>query len=282
LTLVWKQPHTSDDAEQAVLLALAGYMAQALLRAERLDSRDRVATLLQQAMLTDLPDVTPLEIAARYEPAAHNEQVGGDWYDAVRLDDTMLALVVGDVTGHDMRAAAQMGRLRSMLRAYLVDRHEPPSALLRRLDHANFVLGDPVVTTAVLAYVQRTPHGGYQVHWANAGHPAPVLLHADGTVIPLAGRDVVLGAIRRTSRTNHTHDLPPGSTLLLYTDGLVETRTEALDQRKQQLRDSLSTQVNTPLPDLLDNVLHQLVGSGHKDDIAMLALRIPEGGQAEP
>ncbi|MFI5497090.1 GAF domain-containing SpoIIE family protein phosphatase [Actinoplanes sp. NPDC051859] len=275
LTLVWKQPYLPDPSEEAVLVALAGYVAQALQRADRLDARDRVASLLQQAMLTELPDVTPLQVSARYAPAAHDEQVGGDWYDVVRLDDNLLALVVGDVTGHDMRAAARMGRLRSMLRAYLVDRHEPPSALLRRLDHANFVLGDPTLTTAVLGFVQRQPGGGYQLHWSNAGHPSPLLLHADGTVIALAGRDVLLGAVRRVSRTNHTHDLPPGSTLLLYTDGLVETRTDDLDQRKQHLRDTLTSLADIALPNLLDEVLHRLAGNGHEDDIALLALHVP-------
>ncbi|BEL06063.1 hypothetical protein Q0Z83_042540 [Actinoplanes sichuanensis] len=274
LTFVWKERYPLDAAEQAVLAALAGYVGQALQRADYLFSREQVATLLQQAMLSDLPDATPFELAARYSPAARGEHVGGDWYDAVRFEDGHLALVVGDVTGHDMLAAARMGQLRSMLRAFIVDRLEPPSALLRRLDAAMQVLGDPTPTTALLAYVQ-PDETGYRLQWANAGHPSPVLLEADGTVSPLVGRDMLLGVRRRLPRTNYSRTLPPGSTVLFYTDGLIETRTDTLDDRKRQLHGVLTGLAGAPLPDLLDEVLSRLVGDSHEDDVAMLALRNP-------
>jgi serine phosphatase RsbU (regulator of sigma subunit) len=187
LTFAWTEPFALDAAEQAVLAALAGCLGQALQRAGYL-SRERVATLLQQAMLGDLPDAQPFELAARYEPAARGEHVGGDWYDAVRLGPEHFALVVGDVAGHDMQAAAHMGQLRSVLRAYVADRHEPPSALLRRLDNAMQILGDRVPATAVLAYLR--PEGeGHLLQWANAGHPAPMLIETDGTVSQLIGQD---------------------------------------------------------------------------------------------
>ncbi|MFI5845894.1 GAF domain-containing SpoIIE family protein phosphatase [Catenuloplanes sp. NPDC051500] len=274
LTFVWKRPYTLDAAEQAVLAALAGYVGQAVQRAEYLYSREQVATLLQRSMLSDLPDAAPFEIASRYEPAARSEHIGGDWYDAVRLDAGHLALVVGDVTGHDMHAAARMGQLRSMLRAYLVDRREPPSALLRRLDNSIEVLGDRVPTTAILAYAE-TDGAGHRLQWANAGHPAPMLLEADGRVRQLHGRDMILGVRHRTGRTDHTHPLPPGSTVLFYTDGLVETRTESVDDREEQLEGVLSGLAGAPLPDLLDEVVTKLAGDDHEDDVALLALRNP-------
>ncbi|MBB4742289.1 serine phosphatase RsbU (regulator of sigma subunit) [Actinoplanes octamycinicus] len=274
LTFVWKQPYVLDEAEQAVLAALAGYVSRAVQRAEYLYSREQVAALLQRSMLSDLPDAAPFELAARYEPAVRGEHVGGDWYDAVRLPGNHLALVVGDVAGHDMRAAARMGQLRSMLRAYLADRQEPPSVLLRRLDNAMQTLGDRTMTTAVLAYVQ--PHeAGYRLQWANAGHPAPLLVEADGTVSPLAGRDVLLGVQRRSSRTDHTRVLPPGATVLLYTDGLIETRTDVIDERKRQLREALRDLATAPLPELLDKILARFAAGDHEDDIAMLAIRSP-------
>ncbi|MDY7089547.1 MAG: SpoIIE family protein phosphatase [Actinomycetota bacterium] len=274
LTFVWKQPYELDVFDQAVLAALAGYIGQALQRADYLDSRERVAELLQQAMLSDLPPAAPLELAARYEPAARGEHVGGDWYDAVRVAPDHLALVVGDVTGHDMRAAGQMGRLRSMLRAFVVDRHEPPSALLRRLDSAMQLLSDNTPATAILAYVLSTATG-HRLQWANAGHPSPLLLAADGTVDTLPGRDILLGVPGRWPRTNHTRTLPPGSTVLFFTDGLVETRTDLLDDRKRQLRDVLTGLTTAPLPALLDEVFTRLTGNKHEDDVALLAVRVP-------
>ncbi len=274
LTFVWQQPYTLDAAEQAVLAALAGYVAQALVRARYLSSREQVAMMLQQALLTDLPDTRPLEVAARYKPAVQTEQVGGDWYDVVRLD-AELALVIGDVTGHDMHAATQMGQLRSMLRSLIADRHEPPSALLRRLDAATLLFGDRIPATAVLAYLQPTPEGDYLLKWANAGHPSPILVHPDGTVEPLTGHDPLLGALRFAPRTSHTRVLPPESTLLLYTDGLVETRTEDIDIRKQHLRQVLSQLHQAPLPQLLDQVIDRVAGKQHEDDVAVLAVRIP-------
>ncbi|WP_433832885.1 GAF domain-containing SpoIIE family protein phosphatase [Actinoplanes sp. CA-015351] len=274
LTFAWKQPYPLDDAERTVLAALSGYVAQALLRADYLFSREQVATLLQQAMLSDLPETAPFELAARYAPATRGEHVGGDWYDVVRVTDNQFALVVGDVAGHDMRAAGRMGQLRSMLRAYLIDRQEPPSALLRRLDNAMRILDDHFPTTAVLAYVQ-PDRDGYRLQWANAGHPTPVLIERDGTVSPLTGRDMLLGVRHHTSRNDHTRTLPRGSTVLFYTDGLIETRTDVIDVRKRELHQVLRGLATAPLPDLLDETLSRLAGDNHEDDVALLALRVP-------
>jgi serine phosphatase RsbU (regulator of sigma subunit) len=274
LTFVWKQHYALSDAEQAALAALAGYVAQALQRADYLYSREQVAALLQQAMLSDLPDVTPFELAARYEPAARGEHVGGDWYDAVRLNGDCLALVVGDVTGHDMHAAARMGQLRSMLRAFVTDRDEPPSALLRRLDNAMQVLGDRVPATAVLAYIR--PDGdGHLLQWANAGHPAPMLIEPGGLVRPLSGRDMLLGVQPSTPRTTFGCALPPGATVLFYTDGLIETRVDLIDDRKEKLRQVLTGLADAPLDELLDLVLARIAGDSHEDDAVLLALRTP-------
>lgn len=276
LTFVWKQPYALDHGEQAVLAALAGYVAQALARADYLRSRIIAATVLQEAMLAELPDAAPFALAARYLPAAQGEQVGGDWYDAIRLDGDHLALVVGDVTGHDLRAAARMGQMRSMLRAYLVDRHEPPSALLRRLDSANLALGERITATAVLAYVRSDPDGaGHVLQWSNAGHPHPLLVDPDGRVTVLTGHDPLLGAIRRAPRGNHSHLLRPGATVLFFTDGLIETRAQDFAERERQLREVLASVATAPLPELLDELLRRLAGNDHEDDIALLALRTP-------
>jgi serine phosphatase RsbU (regulator of sigma subunit) len=275
LTFVWNRPNTLDASEQAVLAALAGYVAQALQRADYLFSRENAAMVLQKALLSDLPEAAPFELAARYEPAARGEQVGGDWYDAVRLPEERLALVVGDVSGHDMRAAAQMGRLRSKLRLLLVDRRESPSALLHRLDTATRALGDRITATAVLAYLHRDPRGtGHQLHWSNAGHPSPVLITGAGVSV-LDGRDPLLGLRSDAPRTSHTRHLPAGSTVLFYTDGLIETRRDPLDEREQRLHETAAANAVLPLPGLLDHLYTTFAGDDHEDDVAMIAVRTP-------
>ncbi|GAA0540527.1 hypothetical protein GCM10010172_22260 [Paractinoplanes ferrugineus] len=275
LTFVWKQPFAPDEIEQAVLAAVAGYVAQALQRADYLFAQKSAAEVLQSALLSELPDTTPFEVASRYESAARGEHVGGDWYDAVRLDPRHLALVIGDVTGHDMTAAAMMGRLRSKLRLLLVDRNEPPAALLRRLDAACQVLGDRVAATVVLAYLYPDPSGhGHQLHWSNAGHPGPLLV-TDGVVTVLEERDPLLGVLNRTSRTSHLRHVPPGSTVLFYTDGLIETRTSLWDDRVSQLCDLVAGLADRPLPELLDRLYAELADDDHEDDVALIAVRTP-------
>ncbi|MFG1607969.1 GAF domain-containing SpoIIE family protein phosphatase [Actinoplanes sp. NPDC049265] len=278
LTFVWRQPCVLDPADQAVLAALAGFVAQALQRADYLFSRENVATVLQRAMLTDLPDTAPYEVAARYEPAARGEHVGGDWYDAVRLDPRQLALVIGDVTGHDMGAAARMGQLRSKLRLLLIDRHEPPAALIRRLDAANRALDDRITATLLLAYLSPDAGGrGHQLRWSNAGHPSPLLITGTG-VTALDGRDPMIGVPHLTPRTTHTHALPADATVLFYTDGLIETRRRPFDECERELHAAVATLGHLPLPELLDTLYQRFAGNDHEDDVALMAVR-PHGDQ---
>ena len=132
LTLAWTRPRDFDDDNRALKTALAAYTAQALERAQLLEERRSVARTLQEAMLTALPQHEHLRLAARYLPAGTGDQVGGDWYDALALPDGGFAVVVGDVAGHDMDAAARMGQLRSTLRAFAWDRRQRARARKRR------------------------------------------------------------------------------------------------------------------------------------------------------
>ena len=274
LRIAWDEPRTFFVGERAMIATLAGYVTQALERARRLDARIGVAEVLQQAMLPTLPTVDRYELAARYLPADAGEKVGGDWYDAVAGTGGRLTLVIGDVVGHDMAAAARMGQLRSMLRAYLVDRREPPSALLHRLDAANHALGDPTIATAVVAVVEATPAGGHRLSWSNAGHPPPLLILRDGTVQPLTGNDMLLGARRFVRRHTYLHPLPPGSTVLLHTDGLVERPGQVIDDGFARLHRRLRGARRRGLDDLLADAVGELTGE-RADDIAMLAIRLP-------
>ncbi|MEU8820142.1 PP2C family protein-serine/threonine phosphatase [Actinoplanes sp. NPDC048796] len=270
LHLRWDMPRTFYVAERAVIATLASYIAGALERAQRLDARSGVADILQEAILSRLPAVDRYELAAHYLPANRQEKVGGDWYDVVAGRANQLIMVIGDVVGHDMAAAARMGTLRSMLRAYIVDRHDSPAALLRRLDAANHALGEPIMATAIVAVIDALDGGGYRLRWSNAGHPPPVVVHPDGTVRSLTGNDLLLGARRLARRRTWTTPLPGGSTVLLHTDGLVGRETD--DSLHRRLR----TWRSVRLQDLLDDAVAD-IGTDRDDDIAILAARLPAG-----
>lgn len=270
LTFAWKQPHTLDATEQTLLAALAGYVARAIDRAHILDDRRAAAETLQKALLTSLPTVAGVRFAARYEAAHHADHVGGDWYDAVAVDETRVALIIGDVSGHSIEAAAAMSQYRSLLRGLVIDRHEPPSALIRRLDRTIRSFRDTRLATVILAYLDLEPTGEATLTWSNAGHPPPILLHPDGHAETLHGRDTLLNALPQVSRTNHTRRLPPGARLLLHTDGLIETRTQPLDAGFAELRRRLTLHRDTDLEDLADRLLEPVGGPVREDDAALL------------
>ncbi|HEY0001271.1 MAG TPA: SpoIIE family protein phosphatase [Actinoplanes sp.] len=275
LTFVWKEPYAVGDGEQTILAALAGYVTQALSRVALLDDRRTAAATMQKALLSPLPTHERLTMAASYVPAHHEDHVGGDWYDAMTLDGGRLALVIGDVAGHSISAAAAMSQYRSMLRTLLIDRHEPPSALLRRLEHTSRTLGHLVLTTLVVAYLDPAPLGGHTLTWANAGHPPPSLVLPDGQVTVLHGRDPLLGAGPRIPRRNHACHVPPGSTLLLHTDGLIETRAATIDDGMARLHDLLRRHAGTEPGRLADLLIEHTGTVGWEDDVALLIVATP-------
>jgi serine phosphatase RsbU (regulator of sigma subunit) len=278
LTFVWKEAYSLDEASQAVLAAMAGYVAQALQRAETLADRRTAAATMQKALLSDLPKHDHLTMAAQYLPAHHADHVGGDWYDAISIDENRLALVIGDVTGHSIHAAAAMSQLRSILRALVVDRHESPAAILRRLEDTSRALGSISLASAVLAYLDTTATGSHVLTWANAGHPPPLLRTADGATTVLAEGDALLGAVRHATRHNHSIEMSPGAVLLLYTDGLVESRQAGIDEGIAEVRRLLAAH------DDPDRLTDQLVThrASYEDDVAVLAVRTPPAFLARP
>lgn len=270
LTFAWDHPHDIDAGEQAIITALADYVGQALRRADALDQQSTAAATLQKALLTPLPAVEHLRLTARYLPAHHGDHVGGDWYDAVPLPGGRLALVMGDVTGHSLEAAAAMSELRSMLRGFLTGPVDEPAALLRRLEHANRVLRADTIASAIVAFLDPAPAGAYRLRWSNAGHPPPLVINPDHTVEDLHGADPLLGAVRRPPRIDRTRLLPPGSTLVLYTDGLVETRTEPFDQGVARLHELIRRHPGGTPDDLADRLAGHAETRGHEDDVALL------------
>jgi PAS domain S-box-containing protein len=278
ILLLWDLPHELPGEQWTALQALSRYTAQAVQRAVLLAERRTAAEVLQRSLLTHLPEPDHLELRSRYVPAAAGESVGGDWYDAVLLPDGATALVIGDVTGHDIAAAAHMGQLRGLLRAFAFDRAERPAEIVSRLDRAIDGLHIEGLATLVLARIEQTEddaaEGLRTLRWTNAGHPPPILLHADGTTEVLEMvPEMLVGVMPGTRRSDHTHVLPPGSTLLLYTDGLIEHPGRDLDDGIADLRRALTASGGRTLEELLDHLVAELVGDSPDDDCALLAVR---------
>ncbi|MER7716231.1 SpoIIE family protein phosphatase [Streptomyces flaveolus] len=242
----------------------------------RLYQRQRaVAETMQNHLLPQMPRVPGLQMAVRYLPAPDASQVGGDWYDAFALSDGATALAVGDVVGHDLEAAAGMAQLRNMLRAYAWSQQAPPSRIVERLDEAIMPITDVTMATLVFARVTRTDGGAWQLSWTNAGHPPPLLVTRDGLTDYLTdGHSLLLGTGLPTSRPDATVLLPPGCTLLLYTDGLIEAPGRTLDEGLDRLRQHAAALAHRPLPSFADQLLRRVQPPG-LDDVALLALRTP-------
>ncbi|MFF9453383.1 SpoIIE family protein phosphatase [Streptomyces flaveolus] len=242
----------------------------------RLYQRQRaVAETMQNHLLPQMPRVPGLQMAVRYLPAPDASQVGGDWYDAFALSDGATALAVGDVVGHDLEAAAGMAQLRNMLRAYAWSQQAPPSRIVERLDEAIMPITDVTMATLVFARVSRTDSGAWQLSWTNAGHPPPLLVTRDGLTDYLTGgHSLLLGTGLSRSRPDATVLLPPGCTLLLYTDGLIEAPGRTLDEGLDRLRQHAAALAHRPLPSFADQLLRRVQPPG-LDDVALLALRTP-------
>jgi CBS domain-containing protein len=272
LVLAWYADHTSATAEQVLLRALASYAGQALQRASLLAERTATARTLQQSLLTaELPQPPDLELRARYEAAGGFEQVGGDWFDGVVLPGGGTMLVVGDVTGHDIAAAAAMGQLRIALRSLAVDRDDAPSELLVRLESVLGSLGgEPIMASCV---VGRVADGRFR--WTSAGHPPPLLVLPGGEVRRLESTpELLLGVRAGALRTDHVVDLPPGAVVLMYTDGLVERRGSDLDTGIDRLCAAAAVLADGDLAAGLGDVLASVLGDlPCGDDVAVLAAR---------
>ncbi|WP_433221080.1 PP2C family protein-serine/threonine phosphatase [Dactylosporangium sp. CS-047395] len=275
ITFWWDNPHSPDTAERITLTTLAGYTALAVQRVLQLQDRIDAATTLQQAMLTALPPTEGLQLAARYHAAHAGDQVGGDWYDAFQTTTGATIIVIGDVAGHDITAAARMGQLRTTLRALGHDRDEKPDQLLTRTDANIQQLNLDILASAVVARLEPNPlqPATFDLSWSTAGHPPPLLQHADGSIDILTGSDLLLGADHTRPRCTRIVTLPPGATLLLYTDGLVELREIDMRQRISRLRDLLASLHDHPLDRLLDTLVESLTSHNHEDDVAVIACR---------
>jgi serine phosphatase RsbU (regulator of sigma subunit) len=261
-------------ARQAALML--GYLQQ--LHSERAahEREHQVAATLQRSLLPTLPTIEGITCAARYLASTDHAQVGGDWYDLFALPDGAIGLAIGDVMGHDLAAAAAMGQLRSVLRSYAYE-GSSPSVVLDRLDR--LVQGFEMAEVATAIYGRLLLHrGAGTLLFANAGHLPPLVRHQDGTVSQLdRGASPLIGALApgRARRGEAAQVLAPGSLLLLYTDGLVETREHDIDQGIDRLSAVLAALDPSPGPEqVCDALTSELVGPDQDDDVALLAVRI--------
>jgi serine phosphatase RsbU (regulator of sigma subunit) len=261
-----RRPFTAVDVEVAEQLALQ--VSLVVAKAQRYELDVRTSHALQANLLPPAPpSVAGLSIAVRYLAATQGVEVGGDFYDVVPLPDGPVALAVGDVVGHDITAAATMGQLHSVYRAMLADQ-PAPSAVIDRLQASWPLLGLQRMATALFATLDLTS-GRLQV--ASAGHPPPLLL-VDGRAEYLPVRPSRMLGAPPAPAQEWTGVLPPGATLVLFTDGLVESRADDIDAGLARLRASAVRTAITDPDALCDRLLSDLAGSHRADDIALLAL----------
>jgi serine phosphatase RsbU (regulator of sigma subunit) len=262
-----------DEQDEAMIVVLADAAGLAIDDA-RLLSQVREAEEFQRLLLPKLPDLRPIKAAALYRSAPERFAIGGDWYDVIRLPDDSCAVVMGDIGGHGLRAAAAMAQTRSMLRAMLYAPRGSPSTLLTRLDRTLQAMTDTPVTTACLARL-RPASTGWRLRWSTAGHPAPlVLLPGQPARFLEAEPGLPLGIDPAAARPDLQRQLPHGTTLVFFTDGLVEHHKHALDERLAALAELATQHAGEPPKRLCQALLDNHPGDG-SDDIAILALRLP-------
>ncbi|MFF3678001.1 SpoIIE family protein phosphatase [Streptomyces sp. NPDC002120] len=261
-------PFGSDDVTLAA--ELAARAAISIDNARLYHHEHETAVVLQRSMLPQ--HVTPppgIEIAHRYLAASDVNEVGGDWYDVLPLTGGRAALLIGDVMGHGIAAAAVMGRLSATVRA-LARLDMSPTALLHQLEATLADLAEPMLATFL--YVVCDPATGHCTV-TRAGHPPPAVAEPDGTVYLVTTPPGVPLGVGGITFTTTEITLPPGSLLVLYTDGLIEARTRDIDERLGELT-SLLTEPEQPLDHLCDTLIAHLVPASADDDIALLAARI--------
>ncbi|WP_082857740.1 SpoIIE family protein phosphatase [Amycolatopsis regifaucium] len=269
LELAERRQITPED--ETLLTMLAGRLGQGLARVHQLDQQRETALAFQHAILG--PQQLPGGFAARYQPANSPLQVGGDWYDVLELEDGRIALVVGDCVGHGLAAATVMGQLRSACRALLLE-NPSPAAALTGLDRFAARLPGAVCTTAFCAVL--TPETG-ELSYSAAGHPPPVLVHADRTTRLLeGGRSIPLGLRPLQTRPEAHTVIPARAALLLSSDGLIERRRRSLDDGIAGAAALVAENGDRTLEELAGLLLSELSpAGGYEDDVALLLYRAP-------
>lgn len=243
---------------------------------KRLRDEQRARALRLQRALLGRIDLTELELSASYTPAERGELSGGDWYDVIQIDDERYALVVGDVVGHDIEASATMGQLRAVIRAYALMEGQPDTVLSKTDSIAKTIQAANCTTLSYAVLNRRTG----LVQYTSAGHPPPLVIRADGTTRLLTGgRRPALATFDDGKPHRDAVTLGDGDVLVLYTDGLIERRSESLDRGFDRLQEVASNVVVTAngtvsIETLVGSLVSILTAdSDHRDDVCVLAVR---------
>jgi serine phosphatase RsbU (regulator of sigma subunit)/anti-sigma regulatory factor (Ser/Thr protein kinase) len=267
-----ERPFPEDDA--AFALAVGRQVALALERARLSDAEHQLAVSLQRSLLPQaLPDLPGVALAAMYLPSLRRVNLGGDWYDALDLPDGRLGVAVGDVVGHGPRAAAVMGQLRSALRAIAME-HEEPAHVVEALSRFAETIPEALGTT--LVYAVFDPETA-SLRYACAGHPPPVVITTDGDPEFLeGGRSLPLG-VGLGGSSEAVAEVPAGALVVLYSDGAIEQRGEALDHGFERLRKAAESVRGLSADRATSALLEQLFsGREQEDDVAVLTLQLLE------
>jgi PAS domain S-box-containing protein len=271
LWLELRVPRRVSAEDRLLVTVLVGHLGLAIQHVRQFETARETSLTLQHAMLA--PTELPPGFAVRYEPAVPPLEIGGDWYDVLRVGDHRIGIIVGDCVGRGLSAAAVMGQLRSSARALLLTGAEP-AMLLEDLDSVAELIPDAFCTTVFLAVLD-TESGEF--FYSCAGHLPAVLAapQAKPTLLSDA-RSVPLVVQRKSSRPQSCVVLPPGSTLMLYTDGLVERRDVSLDDGIARVSETVAGGMHLPVDAVADAVLNEMTPpGGYDDDIAIVVYRQP-------
>ena len=271
LWLELRVPRRVSAEDRLLVTVLVGHLGLAIQHVRQFEAARETSLTLQHAMLA--PTELPPGFAVRYEPAVTPLEIGGDWYDVLPVGDHRIGIIVGDCVGRGLSAAAVMGQLRSSARALLLTGAEP-ARLLEELDSVAELIPDAFCTTVFLAVLD-TESGEF--FYSCAGHLPAVLAtpHSAPTLISGA-RSVPLVVQRKSSRPQSSVTLPPGSTLMLYTDGLVERRDMSLDDGIARVSATVASGMNLTVDAVADAVLSEMAPpGGYDDDIAIVVYRRP-------
>lgn len=261
-----------SDADIDLLQLAADRAALAIQRVRLFERQQTIAEELQRSLLPQsLPLVPGLAMAARYFAGGAGTRVGGDWYDTIALPGGRVAVVIGDVAGRGVAAAAMMGQLRSALRAYALD-GAPPALALERLNRFLLSLSWDSMATALVLLIE--PATG-RLTYANAGHPPPLVMSPEGVVHSLKDSlSVPLGALDVAGYEEGTATLEPGATLVLYTDGLVEQRDELIDRGIEKLELALVSDGPAAPEQLCERIVRRTLGRDHSiDDVTLVVVQ---------
>jgi serine phosphatase RsbU (regulator of sigma subunit) len=266
-----------------VFLLLEGmaYRRDAALRA--FDVEHRFAETLQRRLLPAIPELVGLDVASSYVPGADHQQVGGDWFDVFELSSGQVAVVIGDVMGHDVEAAATMSQLRASLRSFAAEGGDPAWTIERLSGFLDLFQIAAIVTVIYGVLDPPGPDGSRRFSWANAGHLPPLWRGPDGEVTELnEAVSPLLGAPTTPLRPVSSRVLTPGSTLLFYTDGLVETQDGDITGAIARLRLVLSDTGTATAEGVCTAVLETQLPSRRTDDIALLVVKLDEPAPPNP